>query len=607
MALSVGQVILNRYRVAALLGQGGMGDVYRAWDLNLKIPVALKENLDTSPEAQQQFGEEARLLARLSHPNLPRVTDYFTLPSQGEYLVMDYIEGIDLEQELENADHSLIPTQGLRPRTALPWIIQTCDAISYLHGQRPPVIHRDIKPANIKITPDGRAVLVDFGIAKRYDPQRATSAGARAVTPGYSPPEQYGGASTDARSDIYALGATLYHLLTGQQPPESVQRVAGTAPNLAPRMLNPEVTPAVEHIILKAMAVEMERRYQTASEMRADLQTASGWSASPSVQPAVANVPPVSRPKRAPTPVEPLPRRTTTAPPPPPKGFVARNLPQLLLGGVAVLILLLVVARSAVAQYRQNQANQAAAAQATASAALASPTVLLPTPTSPIDDLLAKANATQTAEALQTTPSIPPTPEVTPRLPDYRRVLVENFRNNQNEWLTGIQGSLACWITAQRYTCQVQSGQAANHFQWLDRYDLPSQFVLSADIYPGPDRPHGLGDANAGLVFRSTDQGRYLFSIRNDGAFRVSSIQSAPANWLDEIPWTYSDAIQRGEVNRLTVAGRGLHYDLFINTKFVGSFDDNLWVDGHPGIHLFAAPGDTPAPVEFGNFELRTP
>jgi len=606
MGLTIGQVILNRYRVAALLGQGGMGDVYRAWDLNLKIPVALKENLDTSPEAQQQFGEEARLLARLSHPNLPRVTDYFTMPGQGEYLVMDYIEGVDLEQELENADHSLIPTQGLRPQTALPWIIQTCDALIYLHDQRPPVIHRDIKPANIKITPDGRAVLVDFGIAKRYDPQRATSAGARAVTPGYSPPEQYGGASTDARSDIYALGATLYHLLTGQQPPESVQRVAGTAPNLAPRSLNPEITPAVEHVILKAMAVEMERRYQTAAEMRADLQTAGGWVMPVIVQPAVTNNSPVSRPKPAPVPVEPLRRRPTTAPPPP-EGFVASNWPLLLLGGAALLVLLLVVARTAVAQYRQNQARQAAAAQATAFAALVSPTAPLPTSTSPIDDLLVKSNATQTAEAHQATRSLPPTSVATPHVPDYRRVLYENFKDNQNDWLTGIQGSLACWIAAQRYTCQVQSGQAANHFQWLERYAMPSEFVLSADVYPGPDRPHGLGDANAGLVFRSTDQGRYLFSIRNDGAFRVSSIQSAPANWVDEIPWTYSDAIRRGEANRLTIVGRGQHYDLYIDGQYLGGFDDNLWVDGHPGIHLFTAPGEKPALVEFSDLELRTP
>ncbi len=176
MSLAIGQVIHNRYRIAALLGQGGMGDVYRAWDLNLKILVALKENLDTSPEALEQFGEEARLLARLSHPNLPRVIDYFTIPGQGDYLVMDYIEGEDLEILLANTPAGVNGAACLDEKTVIPWIIQVCSGLNYLHSQQPPVIHRDIKPANIKITPEGRAVLVDFGIAKRYEPQTATYA-----------------------------------------------------------------------------------------------------------------------------------------------------------------------------------------------------------------------------------------------------------------------------------------------------------------------------------------------------------------------------------------------------------------------------------------------
>jgi len=226
--------------------------------------VAIKENLDASPEAQRQFTREARILARLSHPNLPRVTDHFFIPGQGQYLVMDFVEGEDLQ--------AMLARLGLLPELqVLTWVSQICDALAYLHSQPSPIIHRDIKPANIKIRPDGRAMLVDFGIAKVYDPQLVTTIGAKAVTPGYSPPEQYGGGSTDARSDIYALGATLYHLLTGQIPPESVQRMVSVATTPSPRQLNQQISPMVEQVILRAIEVTTERRFQSVDELRTAL------------------------------------------------------------------------------------------------------------------------------------------------------------------------------------------------------------------------------------------------------------------------------------------------------------------------------------------------
>ena len=611
MLLSVGQVVQNRYRIAALLGQGGMGNVYRAWDLNLKIPVALKINLESSAESQQQFQEEAQLLARLTHPNLPRVTDYFTIPGSGEYLVMDYVEGEDLETLLETRNSGQATSSNPNnPATfqqnstlviqALPWMIQVCEALNYLHGQNPPVIHRDIKPANIKITPEGRAVLVDFGIAKRYDPALSTFSGARAVTPGYSPPEQYGGASTDARSDIYALGATIYHLLTGRQPPESVQRVAGNAPVLNPRQLNPAISPVLEQIILKAMAVSMDRRYQSALEMKTALESAVSspitWqpvSAQPSLYTGTATPVKVKPP---PVPVEPLPRRPSTAPPPP-QSFLQKYWPAVLVIGSIFIIVVLVATRFIL---------NARIPVESGVIATAIPTVR-PTATSPFDVLIAKEAATATANAQQTSPAFTATPAATPSIPAYTRRLFDNFNSKKYDWFTGIQNNLACWIAGGRYTCQVQAGQAANTFQWLKDFPLPAEFVLSADIWPGEERPRGLGDANAGLVFRATDQGRYLFSIRNDGYFRLSSIQSEPANWVDIIPWQRSDIIERGQDNRLLVSGRGIHYVLFINNQFVGSFDDSMWNDGYPGLHLFTAPGEKPAIVVFDNFLLQTP
>lgn len=267
MPLQTGQVLNNRYRIVKLLGQGGFGAVYRAWDSNLNRPCAVKENLDTSPEAQRQFTREATVLANLSHPNLPRVTDHFILPGQGQYLVMDFVEGDDLASI--NRKEGRVSVQ-----QAIVWATQVADALEYLHSRDPAVVHRDIKPANIRITPEGRAMLVDFGLVKMYNPQLKTTMGARAVTPGYAPPEQYGQGNTDPRSDIYALGATLYNILTGQEPLESVQRMSGAV--MRPiQHLNPSVPQAVSETIERSLRLEPSQRYQTVSEFKRALNSAS--------------------------------------------------------------------------------------------------------------------------------------------------------------------------------------------------------------------------------------------------------------------------------------------------------------------------------------------
>ncbi|MDE3089110.1 MAG: SUMF1/EgtB/PvdO family nonheme iron enzyme, partial [Chloroflexota bacterium] len=248
-----------------------MSRVYLADDTRLGMRVAVKENLQTTAEARAQFEREARLLASLSHPNLPRVTDHFADASTGsaatgrQYLVMDYVEGEDLE--------AMIKRVGPLPEaTALNWIRQILGAVEYLHAQNPPVIHRDIKPANIKVTPQGKAVLVDFGIAKSYDPRLATLTGARAVTPGYAPPEQYGMRTTE-RSDIYALGATLYTALTGRVPPEAPLRLSGEEALIAPSQIVPgKVSPSTQRAILQAMELETSKRWQSAGQMRSALE-----------------------------------------------------------------------------------------------------------------------------------------------------------------------------------------------------------------------------------------------------------------------------------------------------------------------------------------------
>ena len=264
--LTPGTILHTRYSIIRLLGQGGMGAVYLAEDQNLPgRHVAVKENFDPSQSAQDQFKREAVMLARMKHPNLPRVTDHFIEPSGRQYLVMDYVEGEDLDQILTQRGRLL-------EAEVLGWMEQVFDALEYMHtwvdpasGQSTPVIHRDIKPANIKRTPGGQIMLVDFGIAK-YQTGAGTQTGARAASPGFSPVEQYTG-GTDARSDVYALGATLYNLLTGQVPPESPAIAAGTRLT-PPRVLNPGIRPDTERAILRAMQTQAVNRYQTVRDLR---------------------------------------------------------------------------------------------------------------------------------------------------------------------------------------------------------------------------------------------------------------------------------------------------------------------------------------------------
>ena len=294
MSLATGQLIHQRYRIEKLLGLGGFGAVYKAWDIRLKIPCAVKENLETSPEAARQFEREATLLAGLRHPNLPKVSDHFILPGRGQYLVMEYIEGQDLQEILERAGSALPEDQ------ALDWARQILEALVYLHQQKPPIIHRDVKPANIHITPQGQAILVDFGLAKFFDPGSKTTRGARAFTPGYSPIEQYGKGSTDERSDLYSLGATLYTLLTGQEPVESVQRVVRD-PLPQARQLNPGLSPGMTGLLEQALQMDPEKRFQSAGEMLQALQAcqaapSGGSAASAATPPAQKASPHLRRP-----------------------------------------------------------------------------------------------------------------------------------------------------------------------------------------------------------------------------------------------------------------------------------------------------------------------
>ncbi len=263
MTLDKNTLLHDRYRVIEILGQGGMGSVYRAIDERLGVAVALKENLFTTEEYMRQFRLEAVILANLRHPNLPRVSDHFELSDQqGQYLVMDFIEGEDLRNRMDRLG-SINEEDATQIGAAI------CDALAYLHTRKPPILHRDIKPGNVKITPDGHIFLVDFGLAKVYQSgNQATTTGARAMTPGYSPPEQYGTARTDPRTDIYSLGATLYAALCGVIPEDGLARAMDNAQLTPLRKRNSKVSRRFASAIEKAMAVDPSDRFQSAEEFK---------------------------------------------------------------------------------------------------------------------------------------------------------------------------------------------------------------------------------------------------------------------------------------------------------------------------------------------------
>jgi len=265
--IKAGTVLRNRYQVEQVIGHGGMGCIYLCTDLRLEGRLcAVKEveyeramSEDLLDEAREQFQREATVLARLDHPNLPKVSDFFSIRDR-DYLVMDFVPGKDLRQLIIEARQE----KRFLPETeVLDWASQLADALKYLHNQEPPIVHRDIKPSNLKLTPNGLVKLVDFGLVKMLAPGEVTITILQGQgTALYTPLEQYGGDSghTDARSDIYALGGTLYHLLTNEPPTNVRDRFLN--PGNLPRVkeLNPDVSVRTERAIHWALQLHPEDR-----------------------------------------------------------------------------------------------------------------------------------------------------------------------------------------------------------------------------------------------------------------------------------------------------------------------------------------------------------
>jgi len=271
--LEPGAMLQSRYRIVGRLGMGGMGAVYEAIDLRLDHTVALKQILTSDETLWKQFEREARLMARLNHTALPRVSDYFTEGNRA-FFVMQHVEGLDLAEMIAQQP-------GPFPqKSVVAWADQLLDALVYLHSHERQIVHRDIKPHNLRVTASGQIALLDFGLAKSQSALLSdvvTCTSVFGYTPRYAPLEQIQDLGTSPQSDIYALGATLYHLFTGVKPSDALTRAAALV-SAKPNPLRPacEVNPAIglelSDIIGRAMAQNPDERFASAQDFREALR-----------------------------------------------------------------------------------------------------------------------------------------------------------------------------------------------------------------------------------------------------------------------------------------------------------------------------------------------
>ncbi|MEO6334428.1 MAG: serine/threonine-protein kinase [Pyrinomonadaceae bacterium] len=266
-----GTILQGRFLIEDKIGMGGMGAVYRAIDQKFGSVVAVKETFYGDRELGEAFEREARLLNGLHHPIFPHVSDYFT-ENGGNFLVMEYIEGEDLSEIIRRGEAFAV-------NTVLGWTLDILDGLDYLHSREPPIIHRDIKPNNLKLTSRGKIVLLDFGMAKETSQNTLDAKSVFGYSRRYSPLEQIEGTGTDPRSDIFSLGASVYHLLTGEPPVDVLARasaiVAGRPdPLVSVSSINPDVSESVAAILNAALALNAEKRFESARAMSNALEYA---------------------------------------------------------------------------------------------------------------------------------------------------------------------------------------------------------------------------------------------------------------------------------------------------------------------------------------------
>ena len=603
MTLRNDEVVDGRYRVIQMLGQGGMGAVYKAWDTRLDRPVALKEmvpqsGLDAGMLAglREQFRQEAQILATLVHPNLVRVTDYLSWGGN-EYLVMDFVDGDSL------AD--IIRREGAQPEAkVLDWARQLLDALDYCHSHN--ILHRDIKPQNIIITAEGRAVLVDFGLVKLWDPNdpftRTVMRGAG--TPEYAPPEQYDThiSHTDPRSDIYSLGATLYHALTGQVPPTATQRMASPYYFIPPRQANPHISPATEAVILKSLEIAMDDRFQSAKEMAQAVEAAAtGIGAGEAEAPdgSTLVLPPTEQETESPPPHEGtvvLPGSTPAPPPPPPvppveekkRRFLGLSGIGLGLVGCGLCMLLSLVAIGGMVLL--SKPGEATAVPPTF------PPATMPRVTATAAPV---QRPTATAAPVQR-PTTAPAPTLPPGGGDV--LFQDDFGDSGSGWEVGNYetGDVGYQDGVYFVTSEVK-----NKVMWGVSGHSWGNLIIDVDAEPVelPDN----GNNGYGVACRVQDNGDgYFFFISGDGYYTISRVEGGSFTHI--VDWEESSAIRKGSaVNHLRVVCDGPSLILFVNGQMVTSIRDEQFREGDIALTATTYEENQRTVVHFDNLVVRQP
>ena len=565
--IGIGTVLNSRYTVQQELGQGGMGAVYLAQDLQHRRPVAIKVARLGGLEARDRFRREAAFLKRLHHHSLPRVWDYFS-DTQRDFLVMEYIPGEDLE--------SLVHRHGPQPEwLVLRWADELLDGLDYLHTPESPLIHRDIKPGNLKLRTDETLVLVDFGIATELRPDKDTEQGAQAVTPGFSPPEQYTDKPTDARTDIYSVGATLYFLLTGQTPRAAIERAEKSAALPAPSEVVPSISSSSDMLIGKALQLHHEDRWRSAAEMRHAVAYAS--------QNLTAKSPQLF----STTPSKPQPVEGSR---PPGSRRSSRRV------GVVMLLIIVAVALSAAGLLALNSPGAVGsneAQRASSSQDAVTEDLLTPLPTN-----TPGAAVAATAFAIQ--PIVVPvdgtaTSDGTVFLWQPISAIDEDFQHPSSVWAAGAKDGFK-W-GAQDGTYRLAMGPPSTL--------LSIPLDVSVGDFAASLRGRvlaGGGGVRFGMQFRSGDDSYYRLDYLPGAGLELSKqVNGASSLLLERFP--VSDNAPENLV-RFGIIASGLHLQVMFEDQLVAEIADNALERGDISLYAISGPGGR-SEVAFSTFQME--
>ncbi len=600
--LSLGTILNNRYRVDRMLEIGALEAQYVGWDLEANTPVTIKELMpqpdleaETLQMLQATFERDAAALAELQHPGIAGVLDFFCAPEPGgsgdspglnAYLIQPAPAGRSLAEILKQEG-------SVAESRVVAWATQILDALSSAHtcGVR----HRDINPDNILITPDDRAVLANFEILALWDPSDPRTWTAKRVmgTPEYAPPERWGMRHTkvDPRSDIYSLGATLYHALTGEQPLTAGERTSNPYRFLQVKALSPRVSARTKRVILKAMELPQDRRFQSAAEMADALQDDSG-----TVTPT-AQVPPpaifLPRPERR--------RRARLSP----LAWLGSAL-VILVAGVAGLQL-----NSVRSSDRSVQPPAGIAVTVTATPAIVGITAaeIITTPDPAAASQPAAVTGTPAAASAATPGPTTVFDTLAPTAPSsWEQLVADVFDDNSSQWLISEHeddwGSVSRQITGGTYRWVINADQAVG--RWCTP-ELNGEDSAVRDFYVSVDaqRLSGPETAAYGLILRLTEGSYYLFSVRDDGYYQFSLWYGYA--WQPVIDWTQTTLLTSGEANHLTVIAEGDRFEFYINDEFADKAEDDQLREGEIGLSVSTAATDGDAVFIFDNYELWRP